>query len=177
MDKQSFESKFESIITKPLLEKGFRESGKSLFMVDGQNAFSLIRLGGRMASSGCVSHILCFRHSFLPNIDDVVPDGFEKEVFSYPIKLKPQKIKGILGAKIKYTPSNLNFDYERFEFENKSEIEVKKYLDAVVKSIELLISWAKKHPATFLASQIENNGEAAWIEKLWLAAYAKKAVT
>lgn len=52
MDKQSFESKFESIITNPLSEKGFRESGKSLFRVDGQNAFSLIRLGGKMASPG-----------------------------------------------------------------------------------------------------------------------------
>lgn len=120
---------------------------------------------------------MCFRHSFLPNVDETIPDGFEKEVFSYPLKLKPLKIKGVLGTKIKYAPTNLNYDYEKFEFESKSEIEVENYLKSVVKAIEALLSWAENHQPTYLANQIEKNGEAAWIEKLWLAAYAKHAVT
>jgi hypothetical protein len=174
MDKQSFDLKFESIVVRPLVELGFNESGKSLYMVDGQNAFSLIRLGGRMAKSGGISHILCFRHSFLPNLEEVVPSGFEREVFSYPIKLRPLKVKGILGAKIKYVSSNLNFDYETYEYESKSNIEVEKYLRTVFEATKILIGWAKRNPVSTLAKQIEKNNTGAWIEKEWMAAYAKQ---
>jgi|GEM_PF-2671653 len=177
MDKQSFDSKFKNIITSPLFELGFQESGNSLFMADAQNALSLIRLGGKMASSGGIAHVLCFRHSFLPNLDEAIPVGFEKEVFSYPIKLRPQKVKGILGTKINYVSSNLNFDYEKFEFENKTDIEVDKYLRTVLEATKILIAWAENNPPSVLAKQIEKNGESAWIEKMWLAAYAEQAVT
>jgi hypothetical protein len=176
MNKESFEQKFKKIVVDPLIEIGFKHTGETLYFVEGDIAISLIRFGGRMSLPGGISHILCFRHSFLPNVEEKIPVGYEENVFSYPIKLKPSCIKSQFGAEIKYYPSNLNYDYEHYSFQDKSEQEVVVYLKTVFNSVLLLLDWSKKRPFSYLQKQIKKNGESAWVESLWLNAYSEHTI-
>jgi len=176
MDKESFEIQFNKIIADPLINIGFQKSGKSLYIVEGNIAVSLIRLGGRFSISDGISHILCFRHSFLPNMNGKIPDGYEKEVFSYPIKLKPSKVKGIFGTTIKYNSNNLRYNQEKFNYKNMSQEQTIKYLKKVFEAVVILLNWGRSSPHIELEKQIKSSGESAWIEKIWLSAYAKNHI-
>lgn len=171
MKKEEFEALFDDIVKKSLLEMGFKEHGKSLYLISGENMISLIRLGGRMSSAGCISHVLCFRHTFLPNTDEKIPVGFESGVSSYPLKLKPTQVKGIFGRKIRYKSKNLSYEKEQFCFENEDRKVVFKYLNKILSGIITLVDWASHNHPEILEKEIKKYGEDAWIEKLWLDAY------
>jgi hypothetical protein len=68
MDKVEFDSLFKSLVIDELKKVGFTTKGKSVYYDDGKFNVSLIRLGGRMSRKGAISHLLCCRHSFLPNL-------------------------------------------------------------------------------------------------------------
>jgi hypothetical protein len=174
VDKKRFEEMFDELVTLPLEQMGFLRIGKSIYLVQDEIAISLIRLGGRMALPGAISQVLCFRHSFLPNLDEEVNAGFEREVFAYPIKLKPLAVRTIFGSNIKYRPNNLNYETETFEFRNKTESQITNYLIKVLKSVKALFDWAKSITPEQLAVEINKHGESAWIEKLWLKSYASR---
>lgn len=174
MDKQRFEEMFDELVAKPLEQIGFVRSGKSIYLVQNDIAVSLIRLGGRVAIPGAISQVLCFRHSFLPNLYEEANPGFEREVFSYPIKLKPMAVRATFGSNIKYRSSNLRYEKEIFEFANKTERQVSSYLAKVLKSVQALLKWAKVVTPELLADEIRRCGESAWIEKVWLESYAAR---
>lgn len=177
MEKLSFEEVFDSVIADKLLNLGFERQGKNIFFVSPMHAISLIRLGGRMSREGCISHTLCCRHTYLRNLNKELSQGFENDVFSYPIKLKPNSLRnGLLGLNIKYSPQNLNFEYEVYEFANKSEKEVHNYCEQTVKNILKIKKWFEELRPSKLASQISQNGTDAWIERLWIEDYKSAAI-
>ncbi|MER2495357.1 hypothetical protein ABS858_04580 [Vibrio neptunius] len=174
MEKREFEEQFDNVVLRPLLELGFKCKNKSIYYIDDEINISLIRLGGKMATPGGISHVLCFRHTYLPNLSGEVPDDFENDVFSYPLKLKPSEIRGIWGVKATYEPKNLSYDFERIEFKSKSRAILLKDLERLKKDILAFLKWAKSSNASKLPQQIRQNGEQAWIEGLWLRVYESK---
>ncbi len=174
MNKQTFDSFFEQHVSEPLENSGFMRSENSFFINEDPISVSLIRLGGKFASPGTIAHILCFRHSFLPNLNKEVPEGFEKEVFAYPFKLKPSDVVGLLSGPIKYKSQNLNYDYERYNFTEQKDKDVTKYLSKVHDAVVKVLNWSKSTEVKKIAQQIQKHNESAWIEKLWLGAYSKQ---
>jgi hypothetical protein len=174
MEKQRFEEMFDELVARPLEQIGFVRSGKSIYLVQDEIAVSLIRLGGRMAMPGAISQVLCFRHSYLPNLDEEANPGFEREVFAYPIKLRPLAVRTAFRKNIRYRSNNLRYEHETFEFQNKTERQVSNYLLKVLKSVQALLGWAQVITPEYLADEIKKQGESAWIEKLWLKSYASR---
>ncbi|MBF7073492.1 hypothetical protein ISG33_08805 [Glaciecola sp. MH2013] len=174
MEKSEFDALFESEVAN---KAGFVKSGKSVYFKNEIHTIALMRLGGRMAAAGSISYLICCRHSFLRNADEIIPEKLEKDVFAYPIKIKPTEVKkGLFGLGIKYTPKNLNFDFEVFTYSNKSEVEVKQYLAKVSKAVDLIKEWFINQPPSKLAFQISTNGTNSWIEKLWIEDYENMAI-
>ena len=171
VDKQQFEKMFDAVIVSPLESSGFERKGKSVYLVQGDIAISLMRLGGKMAIWGGISQILCFRHSFLSTLYEDSNFGFEPEVFSYPIKLKPLDVKYSLRRRIKYRPISSRFEGEEFVFDDKSENQVLKYLSRVLGSVNTVHDWAQRVAPDQLANEIQKFGESTWIEKRWLDSY------
>ncbi|WDP90233.1 MAG: hypothetical protein HUN04_11210 [Desulfobacter sp.] len=174
MEKEQFEELFKDIIIKPLQSIGFKTAGKSIFYDDGNVNVSLIRLGGRMSTLGSISHMLCFRHSYLPNLNEKIPTKFEPEVFSYPFKFKPSFITTAKPKKWIYKCQNLNYDYERYDFSNVSDNKANTYLTEICDAIVNFLKWAKKIEPKAIVSQIKQNGEMAWIERAWMDAYFER---
>lgn len=173
MDKQEFETLFDKIVRIPLSNEGFKSHGKSIYYLDDIINVSLLRLGGRLQTPGGISHVLCFRHSFLPNLDESIPKGFEGEVFAYPLKLVPGKIRNLFGLKIRYLSQNTNYEYGRLIFDGVSNNKVESQLEEVKKDLVAVVEWAKALDLQKFSGEIEDRGSSAWVEKLWLDAYAK----
>ena len=176
MDKNEFDAVFDKIVMEPLVELGFRKSGKSIYSLDEEANVSLIRLGGRNAWPGGVSHVLCFRHTFLPNLDMKVPESFESQAFSYPIKIDPDNIDIFLNKKEKYQPQNLRYEQGRYDYQDKPDHQIFTELNRLKNDIISFWEWSKSISPVYLKNEILSNGEAAWIEKLWLQAYESKIV-
>ena len=170
MDKETFDTLFEEQVARRLARSGFTSKGKTLHLSDSHITVALIRLGGRMSVPGSISHILCFRHSFLRDRSEQVPKAAPTEVFDYPYKFKP--LEGVQGE-LAYRPQNLSYDYERLVWDKVDESSVRQKLDRMADVVEdRFLPWAKALLPTTAKSEIEQRGEDAWCERMWIADYA-----
>ncbi|GJM08358.1 MAG: hypothetical protein DHS20C11_06340 [Lysobacteraceae bacterium] len=179
MDKTHFDSLFEMHVAAPLVSVGFSRFGLSLAIQENDRSVALIRLGGRMAAAGCISHILCFRHTYLPTLNsgDVL-EGFEPEVFSYPIKARPSGRGSWAVSSFKYRPQNARYDWEKFCYSSLGEVAVAKYLRKVLRRTNSLVAWSREPGLVVkLVSQISRFGDGAWMEQQWLKAYETANLT
>ena len=174
MNKSEFENIFDELVVTKLKEYGFLENKKHLYLVDNDVVFSFIRLGGKLNSPHSVAHILCIKHNFLPNLNEKVIKGFDNEVFAYPFKFKPNEMQKIINKPIKYHSDNLNYDYERFNFDTSSDVEVHDYLRNIGHYIVETVEWFSKFTLVEIKETIEKNSQSDWIENIWLSAYAKE---
>ncbi|UYV14395.1 hypothetical protein [Porphyrobacter sp. ULC335] len=171
MNKEAFDALFEDRVARRLASLGFAPKGKTLVFFDGCQTLALFRLGGRMSAPGSISHILCFRHSILRDRSEKVPTGFTKEIFDYPYKLRPLEDG---GSELIYRPQNLSYHYERLHWEGASEDAVLQKLDRITSNIEdHFLPWAMTLPLTQVRSEIEQHGENAWCERMWIEDYAE----
>jgi len=170
MDKDAFETLFEECVAGRLTRLGFASAGKTLTFYDGRITIALFRLGGRLSMPGSISHILCFRHSFLRDMRETIPAGAPKEVFAYPYKFRPLEDA---RRDLAYRPQNLAYDYEQLYWENADEHSLRQKLDRIAAHIEdRFLPWAEKLSLESAMSEIERHGENAWCERMWIEDYA-----
>jgi len=122
-----------------------------------------------MSSAGHITHILCFRHSFLRDRTEQVPTTTPSDVFDYPYKFRP--IQDADGELV-YRPQNLNFQYERLRWEGASESSVDERLDRIASNVEhRFLPWASTLSLASARSEIADRGEQAWCERMWIEDY------
>ncbi|MBB3297372.1 hypothetical protein FHT80_000012 [Rhizobium sp. BK226] len=173
MDKESFDMLFNERVAGRLARLGFVSKGKTLYFETKHFTIALVRLGGRMSASGAISHILCFRHSFLRDRTEQIPRKFPTEVFDYPYKFKPLEDA---GKELVYRPQNLNYDYERLHWESADERSVCQKLDRIADHIEnRFLPWAKTLTSATARLELMQFGEKAWCEQMWIADYAARS--
>lgn len=179
MNREEFDILFETHLVRPLAASGFKTKGKSVYIVDDHHiAVSLIRLGGKFSTPDSIAHILCLRHSFLPDhIDEKIISGFCGEITDYPFKIRPARASQDIRNGLKYNAQNLHYDHEEFDYSNKSEAEVIAYLETVRQAILDLMNWARESGTEKIAALIKTGSSGDWIEKMWIKAYAAQSVT
>jgi hypothetical protein len=165
MTKEEFERLFDAKVGEPLSQLGFQRSGKSLYADANLATVSLIRLGGRMARSGAISHVVCCRMSFMQDRTERIPEGFVPDPFDYPFKFLPTK----LSANLQYVPQNLRYDRELLEFQARRNALVQQDLEKLTSSIvERVQPWAASLAADAVKNELLTLGENAWCERMWI---------
>jgi hypothetical protein len=165
MTKEEFERLFDAKVGEPLSQSGFQRSGKSLYADANLASVSLIRLGGRMARSGAISHVVCCRMSFMRDRTERIPEGFVPDPFDYPFKFLPTK----LSANLQYVPQNLRYDRELLEFQARRNALVQQDLEKLTSSIvERVQPWAASLAADAVKNELLTLGENAWCERMWI---------
>ena len=172
MNRAEFNSIFESEFLSRLKPAGFAVSGKHVFLRDGVNMTALIRMGGKYALLPSISWVLCFRHTFLRNNKDTeIPKGIG-DVFDYPFKFCPEALMKIPSSKWSYTPRNLNYDREEFDYEKETSRQVSPRLNKLADFlISEFVPWTWSMTPERVQKEILQRGEQAWIEKIWLEDY------
>ena len=173
MTKESFDALFHKHVLERLGPLGFRFVGKTIALRDSDITLSLIRLGGRLSLPGCVSYVLCFRHSFLRELQgEEVPSRISTEVFDYPFKFRPSELSGSARADWRYIPRNLNYPHDSYPWSEHGEDEVRSWLSSLLQLIEgEFLPWAKALSPHAAAGQLKKYGNDAWCERLWLEDY------
>lgn len=165
MAKDEFEQLFDTIVAEPLCTEGFRRSGKSLWRRSNLAIVALIRLGGRMAQPGAISHLVCCRMSFMRNRAEVAPGGFCQSPFDYPFKILPTAF----SDNLRYSPQNLRYDYDRLTFQPREESDVRRDLMQLASiMLEGILPWSAKLTSSLVGDQLRRLGEGAWCEKIWI---------
>lgn len=175
MTTEQFQEHWTELVETPLIESGFKASGKSLYIEKEDCALALIRLGGKFSVPGTICHTFCFRHQFLRNLREENPKKFEKEVFAYPIKLEPSRISSIGKEGWCYTPTNLRYPNERIDFSTRREnvvlAELKCLRQDLIEAAEFL---PEALTPEMMQNQIQENGEDAWVERIWVEDYENR---
>jgi len=174
VQKSEFDDAFQRYVAGPLGSLGFAASGKTIALHEPPTTIALIRLGGKMAAPGGISHTLCFRHSFLRDLAEqpAIPTAPPRSVFAYPVKLLPSEWQERGMKSWTYKPQNLNFGLDRIEWDNRPahqvEAQLKSLADFLAKDF---LPWARALDPARAASEIRRRGENAWCERLWLEDY------
>ena len=74
MTSREFEQLFDEAVVDPLGKCGFKrrgKNGKTLDFVEGVTLVSLLRLSGRFTVTGSAAWTLCFRHTFLRELNEL----------------------------------------------------------------------------------------------------------
>ena len=127
MEKTEFERQFHARVAEPLAPLGFQPVKRSLHARIGDAEIALIRLGGRMSVPGGIVHVLCVRKTWLRTRDEIVPDGFVREPFDHPYKLRPSLLENT--SAFRYTPQNLNYHHDCLMFAEEGPNEVSPALE------------------------------------------------
>src|ERR1019366_9285443 len=97
MTTQEFDRLFDTEVAKRLAPLGFcprGKYGKTLDLLDGIMLVSLLRLGGQLMMPGSAVWTLCFRHTFLRELNELKVVGGVSGLFTeyYPLKFSPWEL-------------------------------------------------------------------------------------
>lgn len=173
-----FNELFLQFAEEPLRHCGFvrHKNTRTLMRTVESAQLSLIRLGGRLSRPGCITHTLCFRHTFLRPIESDEPVATSLEPNDYPFKLELSKFASANPDDLRYRPMNLgNWPRDRIEFGESEPGVVQGELERFVDQLTtLVVPWVASMSPEVAAHQIATFGEDAWCERRWLEDYAKR---
>ena len=172
MNRAEFNSIFEDEFVERLKPFGFAISGKNAFLREGANMTALIRMRGKYSLAPCIYWVLCFRHTFLRDHNDLkVPTGVG-QVFDYPFKFCPAALMRKPMAEWSYDRQTANFRMEEFHYEKQSRSQIVRSLAGLADFLaSKFVPWTRSMTPERAQKEICQNGEEAWIEKVWLEDY------
>lgn len=169
MTSAEFTELFEIEVVNPLVTAGFQNRGKMLYWIDDERCLSLIRIGGRLQRPDAITHVACFRHSFLRDLNESIPYPISTEVFAYPFKFSPLASSAIP----EYTPQNLSFETESIGYSGSISEVQGQLITLRTQMIHNHLPSAKHFTPERALDQIRRNGEKAWIESVWISDYER----
>jgi hypothetical protein len=175
MTSQEFDQLFDAAVVRRLAPVGFRprgKNGKSLDLLDGIILVSLLRLGGRFSLPGSAVWTLCFRHTFLRELNELKTPTGVAGMFTehYPFKFTPSEL--MEGRRELRYRSALNWDSDRFTYEGLTPAEVHGKLCRLADFIaERFVPWARSVSPSAARAQLREFGSGRWDEKIWIEDY------
>jgi hypothetical protein len=126
-------------------------------LINGQWQVAFIRSGGKFQQPGCVTFVICVRHTSMRNVEGE-RQSVEKEPFAYPFKLIMRHVQ---RQDFKYRSTLLNYETETLERSAD--------WSSVLRGLEDTIpAWLRSLDVATLSKQIVSGGEDGYIERLWV---------
>jgi hypothetical protein len=90
MNAKEFNSQVDSVLAPILAEAGFRKLGSHFVREHDSSQLVLFRFAGSQFASLCqfTKYMLCFRHTFLRDVWEKIPDSHPKEPSGFPFRIK-----------------------------------------------------------------------------------------
>jgi hypothetical protein len=133
---------------------------------------SLVRWAGRLSGPGSAVWTLCFRHTFLRELNELKIVAGVTGMFTehYPFKFTPSELMEGRSELCYY--AQLNWDYDRFTYENLPPAEVQAALSKLADFIACrFVPWARSITPAIARDQLRKFGTGRWDEKIWIEDY------
>ncbi len=94
MNAKEFNSQVESVLAPILAEAAFKRLGTHFVREHDSSQLVLFRFAGSKFASLCqfTKFMLCFRHTFLRDVWEKIPDSHPKEATGFPFRIKPSDL-------------------------------------------------------------------------------------
>ena len=114
--------------------------------------------------------MLCFRHTFLRDLDEVVPASHPKDGHAYPFKIKPSELVRRPVSRWSYRFELNPEDYDEVWYGQMHDATpLLREMGAVVATKG--VDWANTFTVERALELLENSGSNAWCERLWIDDY------
>jgi hypothetical protein len=180
MTKDDFVKAFYDAVCSPAQDRGYRFVRKSQTLAydAAELTVYLVRLGGRMAVPGAITHVLCARHRFLRELDNLeIPDGDADDPLHCPYKFAPSELVGLAPAAWTYRPRHLNYGYDRLRFADEDESTVHDRLEDLAHLLTgPVVQWAGTLTPQKALRELRARSSDAWCERIWIEDYESHLV-
>jgi len=178
VQKQEFDETFDEVITDVLVRRGFAQRGKSLFLSEGDRQLAWIRGAGRFAVPGSIAHLVCFRHSFLRDKNELVPKAAPGDAGNYPWVLSAELLPTTSASDWRFNPSRLmGLPYGWYAYSDLSQSVVRSDLSNRRDGFLRYIDWAAGLLHGDAEAQMRPFAGEYWVAGLWLDDYEKAKST
>ena len=172
MRAQEFNEQVKAILCPALADAGFKQVGSDFVRQHDYALLVLLRFGGSKFSSLCqfTRFMLCFRHVFLRDMDEVVPASHPKNGHAYPFKIRPSALADLSVPEWSYRFALNSEDYDEIEYGQLTDAtSVLRRMGALVaiKGVE----WGESFTIDRASQLLEDHGSDAWCERLWIEDY------
>lgn len=174
MRANEFNEQVTSTLEPALLNVGFVRKGSDFVRQREESQLVLLRFGGSKFASlrQFTRFMLCFRHTFLRDLDEAVPVSHPKNGHAYPFRIQPSSLTS-LSVIDRFYQFKLNADskdYDEIEYGNLRD--AKPRLQRIGDSVAAKgLEWATIFSEDFALGLLTKYGADAWCEKLWIQDY------
>lgn len=172
MDAKEFNRQIDSILAPILTNAGFMKDKSDFVLEDSSKQLVLLRFAGsKFASLGQFTQfMLCFRHKYLRDVWENIPESHPKEGSEYPFRIRPSDLQSDAWQHWKYQFDLNATEHDRVEFGKMSDAGtlLRKMGEAISTHG---IKWSEQFTEQEALRLLSTSSSDAFIEKLWVDDY------
>ena len=164
---KSMLTEIEAELNDGLTKLGFVSRGKSFVRTVNDRQLAIIALTGRFSQAGAKCFVICFRHTFLRDLESEIPDPFPLNAHNFPVKLSPDELQFLSIDSWQYRSDLLRYPFGYLS----SQKQASQFVHLVA---TCLLPWSEALTASKLHEEILQHGQDGYIERIWLDDYTNR---
>ena len=171
MNAKEFNGQVDSVLAPILATAGFKKVKSDFVREDDSNQLVLFRFAGSKFASllQFTQFMLCFRHKFLRDVWEKIPDSHPTEGSGYPFRIRPSDLQ---------SGEWQNWSYQFMKATEHDRMEYGKLSDARLLLTEMGkavvthgVEWSSRFTEDEALRLLLSSPTAAFVEKLWIEDY------
>jgi hypothetical protein len=175
MNATEFNSQVDSVLAPMLAESGFQKLGSHFVREHDSSQLVLLRFAGSKFASLCqfTNFMLCFRHTFLRDVWEKIPDSHPKEASGFPFRIKPSDLASGDWQRWIYHFQLNAVEHDTIDFAELDDVrQILRRMGEAVAGPGVI--WASRFTAEESLRLLSSSSPPAFVEKLWIQDYIRK---
>ena len=171
MNAAKFNAQIEETLGRLLNSAGFSASGRDYVREERDSQLVLLRFGGSKFANACqfVRFVLGFRHTFLRDVWEKVPEGLPGQISDYPFRICPSELRSEAWRRWMYK-FELNARYDEVEYGRLDD--ATQLLTRMGETITTSgIEWSRQFTPSRSLEMLQHQPQRAFVERLWIEDY------
>jgi hypothetical protein len=175
MNAREFNSQVVSVLAPVLMEAGFKKLGAHFVREHDSSQLVVFRFAGSKFASLCqfTKVMLCFRHTFLRDVWEKIPDLHPKEPSGFPFRIKPSDLSSGDWQHWSYRFQLNAVEHDTIEFGDLDDARqiLRSMGEAIVGPG---VAWASQFTVEESMRLLSSSSPPAFVEGLWIEDYSGK---
>jgi hypothetical protein len=171
MKAQKFNAQIEEALGPILSSAGFTTAGRDYVREEREAQLVLIRFSGSKFANACqfTRFVLGFRHTYLRDVWEKVPEGLPGQISDYPFRICPSELlfEAWRGWMYKF---ELNTRYDEVEYGNLDDA-TPLLLQMGTAIATSGVEWSRQFSPSRSLEMLQRQPESAFVERLWIEDY------